>query len=92
MPKRAPRVWFYAPELHWYGWQTLLPWIWGSDEWHRRDLALGWGFTGRIVIALWKFKRPCDCGPECPDCGRLIGASVNGVWQPCWHCEKEDAR
>lgn len=89
---RAPRVWFYRPTLHWFGWRTLVPVIWGSDEWHSRDLCLGWNPTGQVVIRLWRFR---DCDPDecvdfmCPSCGQWLGAARNGVWF-CIRCESED--
>lgn len=43
------RVWFYKPQLdvHW-------PVFLGHDEYARRVLVLGFPFTGRVLIALWK--------------------------------------
>lgn len=47
------RVWFYKPSWYWFGWQTLIPFLYGHDEYSRRTLVLGWTVTGRIVFALW---------------------------------------
>ena len=48
------RIWFYRPELHWFGWRTLLPAHRAADEYDRHTLMLGWTVTGRIVIAYRK--------------------------------------
>ena len=57
---RAPRVWFYRPQVHWYGWWTLVPFFYGHDEHARRVLVFGWTLTGRLCVAVW------GCGdPEC---------------------------
>ena len=58
--RKPGRVWVYAPELHWYGWRTLIPLYRGHDEYARRTLVIGWTVTGRIVIAY----RGCG-DPEC---------------------------
>lgn len=42
---------FYGPERHWYGWQTLIPFSTGGDEYGRKTLLIGWTITGRIVFA-----------------------------------------
>lgn len=44
------RIWLYPPEWHWYGWRTFLPYFFGTDEYRRRTVMLGWTITGRIVI------------------------------------------
>lgn len=51
---RKPRIWFYRPQLHWFGWKTLSPIVLGGDEWDRWTIMLGWTVTGRVVIALWE--------------------------------------
>ena len=94
MSAGAPRIWFNKPCIrNWYGWRTLLPFIWGNDEWHRRDLAIGWSQTGRIVIALWHFNLdkcdPEECGGFC-DCGRLYSARINDIWE-CGNCDRVEA-
>jgi hypothetical protein len=69
-PDRRP--WLYRPELHWFGWKTLLPAWLGGDEWCRRTLVVGWNFTGQVVIPL-RYCRGCEhCGPEW----------VDGTWVP----------
>jgi hypothetical protein len=58
----APRVYFWKPERHWYGWRTLWP-VWtGEDPDGVRTLLLGWTVTGRAVVRLWECK-----DPECVD-------------------------
>jgi hypothetical protein len=52
MSERPPKVWFYRPRWHWFGWATLLPWYFGGDEYDRRTLMLGWAITGRVVFPL----------------------------------------
>lgn len=52
------RVWFWKPQLYWFGWSTLVPFQIGHDEYARRTLLLGWTITGRAIIALW------DCGDD----------------------------
>ena len=51
------RVWFVRPSWYWYGWKTLLPIIFGTDEYNRHTIEIGWTITGRIGIATW--SRPC---------------------------------
>lgn len=54
------RIWFWKPQRYWFGWQTLIPFLYGHDEHARRVLCFGWTFTGRVLIAVW------GCGdPEC---------------------------
>jgi hypothetical protein len=58
--KKAGRVWFYRPELYWFGLKTFRPFKFGHDEYARYTAVFGWAFTGRIVVA---FR---DCGdPTC---------------------------
>lgn len=45
-------VTFWRPQLHWYGWQTLIPVYFGRNESGWRTVVLGWTVTGRIAIAL----------------------------------------
>ena len=54
------RVWFWAPQWHWFGWKAIIPFTYGHDQYARRVLVFGWTVTGRILIAVWA------CGdPEC---------------------------
>lgn len=54
------RIWFWKPQRYWFGWRTLIPFMYGHDEFARRTLLFGWTITGRIIIAVW------GCGdPEC---------------------------
>jgi hypothetical protein len=46
------RIWYYKPELYWFGWRALVPWARSHDEYSRETLVLGWNFAGRIIIAL----------------------------------------
>lgn len=60
--RRKARIWFYQPQMHWFGPWTLSPFDYGHDDLSRRTLVIGWTITGRIVIPLW------DCGDqECRD-------------------------
>lgn len=45
-------VWFYRPAWYWFGWGTLLPVLFGHDDYARRTMVLGWTITGRMVVAL----------------------------------------
>ena len=51
------RVWFHTPGETYNRVSPL--WV-GNDEYHRRTLVIGWGFTGQAVVALWR----CRC-KEC---------------------------
>lgn len=54
------RIWFWKPSWHWFGWKTLIPFMYGHDELARRTILLGWTVTGRVIIPVW------NCGdPEC---------------------------
>jgi hypothetical protein len=61
MSERKPRVWLYHPEWYWHGWSTLWPVRYGSDEWGRWTVMLGWTITGRVVIALWRYDENHAC-------------------------------
>jgi len=50
------RVWLYRPELHWFGWMTLAPVMFGGDEYGRRTVVLGWNLLGQVVIAYGKAR------------------------------------
>ena len=52
------RVWFWAPQWHWFGWGALLPFHRGEDEHGRVTLVLGWTVTGRVVVALCECSNP----------------------------------
>lgn len=56
--RREARIWFWRPQWHWFGWKTLIPFMYGHDEYARRTLLLGWTVTGRVIIPLW------FCGDE----------------------------
>lgn len=58
MRRKPPRVWFYRPQLYWYGWLTLLPVHRGHDEFARWTVSLGWTITGRVVVAVRNCKNP----------------------------------
>lgn len=49
-------AWTDRPVLYWYGWRTLLPVHFGSDEFYRKVVTLGWNLFGQINIALWTHK------------------------------------
>lgn len=70
------RIWFWKPQLHWFGWRTLIPFQTGGDEFGYRTIVLGWTVTGRIIIAVQK----CFC-PECKN------ARENP--DPEWHPHKD---
>jgi hypothetical protein len=53
------RIWFYKPNLYWHGWRTFVPVFFGTDEFERHTVVLGWTVTGRVVIAR---KNPCPGG------------------------------
>lgn len=55
---KISRIWFWKPQWHWFGWRTLVPFMYGHDQYARRTILFGWTVTGRIIIALW------DCGNE----------------------------
>lgn len=65
MPRRPirKRIWFWRPELCWYGPTTLLPWYRGGDEYDWHTIVLGWTVTGRIIIATRR----------CPQTGKCSG-------------------
>lgn len=63
------RVWFWKPELHWYGWRTLHPWFTGGDEHDWHTICLGWNFTGRIIIA----TRACPGTGTCAEYAAEFG-------------------
>ena len=58
------RVWFYRPDLYWDGWKTFNPFMYGHDEFARRTLCIGWGFTGQIVLAVWECNEAETCWGE----------------------------
>lgn len=47
------RIWFWKPQLHWFGWKTLAPFTYGHDQYARRVLCIGWTVTGRVLVAVW---------------------------------------
>ena len=47
------RVWFWKPQWYWFGWRTLIPFLYGHDQYARRTLLFGWTITGRVIIAVW---------------------------------------
>ena len=47
------RIWFWKPSWYWHGWTTLIPFVYGHDQYARRTVMLGWTITGRVIIALW---------------------------------------
>lgn len=47
------KIWFWKPSWHWHGWTTLVPFVYGHDEYARRTAMFGWTITGRVIIALW---------------------------------------
>lgn len=47
------RIWFWKPCWYWFGWKTLIPFLYGHDQYARRTLLFGWTITGRIIIAVW---------------------------------------
>lgn len=58
--QRDRTPWFWNPQMHWFGWKTLLPLMVGHDEYARRTIVIGWTVTGRAIFPLW------DCGdPAC---------------------------
>lgn len=57
---KAKKVWFWRPSWYWFGWDALLPFNRGHDEFSRSTVVLGWTITGRVIIPLW------SCGDE--DC------------------------
>ena len=75
--RHPPRVWFYRPELYWYGWKTLLPIGRGHDEYAHWVLILGWSFAGRVLIALWGCDDP-ECEAECEETRRWLAADAEG--------------
>lgn len=60
---KARGVWFWKPSLYWFGWKTLIPFLYGHDEYARRTLLFGWTITGRIIIPVWE----CDEAEQCWD-------------------------
>ena len=62
------RIWFWKPQWYWFGWKTLIPFMYGHDECARRTLLLGWTITGRIIFALW------GCGSE--ECEREAARTI----------------
>lgn len=66
-PEYEPkRWWIYRPRLYWSGWRSLSPLAYGSDEWHRWTLVLGWHITGQVVIACGEPESNCDCEEDVP--------------------------
>jgi hypothetical protein len=56
----GPRVWFYKPEWRWWGWEDLVPFWTGHDEYSRNTFVIGWPITGRIIVARgWCGDRDC---------------------------------
>jgi hypothetical protein len=47
------RIWFWKPQRYWFGWRTLIPFLYGHDQYARRTLLFGWTITGRVIIAVW---------------------------------------
>lgn len=52
------RVWFWKPSWYWFGWKTLIPFLYGHDQYARRTLLFGWTITGRVIIAVWGCGSP----------------------------------
>jgi hypothetical protein len=69
------RIWFYRPELYWYGWKTLRPFWFGDDEYHWKTVVLGWNLFGQVVFAMRPF-RPKEC--EVADCIEFMPAGYPG--------------
>lgn len=65
------RIWFYKPELHWYGWSTLNPIMTGGDEYDWHTIVLGWTITGRIVIATRHCPGTGKCQEDAEEYGGL---------------------
>ena len=51
----SARIWLTRPQWYWFGWQTLVPFYGGSDEYDWHTVTLGWTVTGRVTFA----TRPC---------------------------------
>ena len=56
------RVWFWKPQLHWFGWRTLVPFYRGGDEWDWHTIVLGWTITGRVIFATRRCSGDGRCG------------------------------
>jgi hypothetical protein len=72
------RAWFWKPSWYWYGWTTLIPFVYGHDEYARRTIMLGWTVTGRVIIALW----PCG-DRECEEDAakrKIIARRAKRAW------------
>lgn len=46
-PLSRARVWFYRPQWWWSGWSPIRT---GHDEFARKNVVIGWGVTGQVVI------------------------------------------
>lgn len=64
------RIWFWRPQLHWFGWDTLSPVHRGADEWDWHTIVIGWTITGRLIIATCR----------CPQTGRCAGMELAPDW------------
>lgn len=65
------RVWFWKPELHWFGPKTLLPFGRGGDEWDWHTIVLGWTVTGRMIIATRRCTGTGRCRDDIEELGGL---------------------
>lgn len=61
------RVWFYKPELYWYGWKTLRPVWYGGDEFNWHTVVIGWNLFGQAVIATEPCRGEGRCAEELND-------------------------
>lgn len=86
------RVWFCRPQRYWTGWS---PFVRGGDEYDWHTVMLGWGITGRVIIATHRCSGTGRCaeyplGPDWP-IGRyrcyLCRAEDNG--DDGWDCTDE---
>jgi hypothetical protein len=76
------RVWFWRPEWYWFGWQTLLPFYKGGDEWDWHTIVLGWTITGRVIIATRR----------CPQTGKCAGTELGPDWPADPYSDFDDDR
>lgn len=75
-PIRA-RIWFWKPELYWFGRKTLLPFGTGGDEFDWHTIVLGWTITGRVIIAV----RPCPQTGKCAEDWAAIKSELPDLMQ-----------
>ena len=76
-----------SPQWRWDGWPTLWPVAVGADDQGRRVVALGWTFTGRVVIASGR-GHTYPPGEDDFGCCALDDKEGSGHDGPCgWWCE-----